>query len=180
MTEKKKRKLLKYVVEFIKLQLTGNILFWGTYVGLFIFNQLLHWPELTAIAIGSILAHCLFFLVNKEWVFDDKTGKRKTGHEITRFILFMGLNYFINLGIIAGLDRFFGVTPYIGAFIAGLFFSAWNFIGLRFWVFQEMQHHALNTKYVKEGKKRRAKARSRRTTTKRRSPQKRAPQQKTA
>lgn len=173
MTEKKRKKLLKHVVEFIKLQLTGNILFWGTYVGLFIFNKLLGWPEITAIAIGSILAHILFFFVNKEWVFDDKTGKRKTSQEMIRFILFMGLNYFINLGIIAGLNHFFGISTYIGPFIAGLFFTAWNYIGLRFWVFQEIQHPALNVKYVKEGKKRRAKARGRKSSTKRRSTAKR-------
>lgn len=170
MTEKKKKRLLKLVVEFIKLQLTGNILFWGTYVGYFLLHELAHWPDLAALAFASLFAHALFFLVNKEWVFDDKTGKRKTSQEIIRFVLFMGLNYFINLGIITGLQHYFGLSPYVGQFVAGFFFTAWNFIGLRFWVFQEMQHHALNTKYVKEGKKRRAK---RSAATKRRSTKKR-------
>ncbi len=172
MTEKKKRKLLKYVIEFLKLQLTGNILFWGTYGGYFALHELMGIGETPALATASIFAHVLFFVVNKEWVFDDKTGKRKTSQEVTRFVMFMGLNYFINLGIITGLSHYFGISPYIGQFIAGLFFTAWNYIGLRFWVFQEIQHPALNVKYVKEGKKRRARAKARKSSTKRRSPTK--------
>ncbi len=179
MTEKKRKKLIKYVVEFVKLQLTGNILFWGTMGGYFVLHELVRISDLPALATASIFAHVLFFIVNKEWVFDDKTGKRKTGQEVTRFVLFMGLNYFINLGIITGLQHYFAISPYIGQFIAGFFFTAWNFIGLRFWVFQEIQHHALNTKYVKEGKKRRATARTKQSAAKRRVTQ-RAPQQKTA
>lgn len=166
MTEKHKKTLLKYLVDFIKLQLTGNILFWGTYIGFFLLHELAHWHETLALAIASICAHALFFIVNKEWVFDDKTGKRKTSSEVIRFVLFMGLNYFINIGIITGLSHFFNITPYIGQFIAAVFFTAWNFIGLRFWVFQEMHHHALTTKYVKEGKKRRARAKRRRRPAK--------------
>lgn len=162
MSAQQKKKRLKLVVEFIKLQLSGNILFWGTYIGYFLLHQLANWNDITALAIASIFAHCLFFIANKEWVFDDKTGKRKTSQEMIRFILFMGMNYFINLGIIAGLEHYLGLTPYIGQFVAGLFFSAWNFIGLRFWVFQEIQHHALTTKYVKEGKQRRARGKQRR------------------
>jgi len=166
MTEKHKKTLLKYLVEFIKLQLTGNILFWGTYAGFFLLHELAHWNETPALAIASICAHVLFFIINKEWVFNDKTGKRKTSSEIIRFVLFMGLGYLINLGIITGLSHYFGITPYIGQFVAALFFTVWNFIGLRFWVFQEIHHHALTTKYVKEGKKRRARAKQRRRSSK--------------
>lgn len=179
MTEKKRKQLIRYAIDFVKLQLTGNILFWGTYGGYFLLHEIWHIEEVTALATASIFAHVLFFVANKEWAFDDKTGKRKTSQEIIRFVLFMGLNYFINLGIITGLSHYFGISPYIGQFIAGFFFTAWNFIGLRFWVFQEMQHHSLSTKYVKQGKKRRATAKTKRSAATRRVTQ-RAPQQKTA
>lgn len=179
MTDTQKKHLIRYAIEFIKLQLTGNILFWGTFFGYALLHEIVGWPDALALAIASIFAHILFFLVNREWVFDDKTGQRKGSQEVIRFILFMGLNYFINLGIILGLNSYLGITPYAGQFIAGFFFTAWNFIGLRFWVFQEMQHPALTTKYVKEGKARRAKkSTAKRTTTKRRRTTTRATQQK--
>jgi len=150
----RKRSFLKFVVEFIKLQLAGNILFWVTYVGYFVLHELVHWSDVPALATASLVAHLLFFIANKEWVFDDKTGKRKTSSEIVRFVLFMGLNYFINLGIVTGLDSYFGITPYIGQFVAGLFFTVWNFVGLRFWVFQEIHHHAITVKPPKLPKRR--------------------------
>lgn len=146
MRQKQKKHYLKLFFEFIKLQLAGNVLFWGTYIGFFVLEKLLHWPQLSALATASIIAHIAFFIVDKEWVFADKTGRRKTGGEIVRFIIFMGLNYFINLGIIEGLSRYFDITPYIGQFVSAAFFTVWNFAGLKFWVFQEPQHHAITIK----------------------------------
>lgn len=152
-TKKQKKKLWKLAIEFIKLQLSANILFWGTLGGLFVLYELLEWPQFIALATASIIAHIVFFIVNKEWVFDDKTGKRKTSGEVVRFIVFMGINYFINLGIVTGLSHFFDISPYIGQVIAAIFFTAWNFIGLKYWVFQEVKHHSLRTNYVKAKKK---------------------------
>lgn len=156
MNKRQKKSLIKTAVEFIKLQLAGNILFWVTYAGFFVLHQLLGWADIPALASASVVAHLCFFLADKEWVFNDKTGRRKTGVEITRFILFMGMNYFINLGIVAGLDKYLDVSPYIGQFVAGLFFSVWNFVGLRFWVFQEMRHHAITVKKTRKRKNVRA------------------------
>lgn len=167
MKKKQKKSLIKLAIEFVKLQLAGNILFWGTYIGYFLLHELRNWPDVWALATASIFAHFLFFIANKEWVFDDKTGKRKTSSEIKRFITFMGLNYFINLGIIMGLETYFGITPYIGQFLSGLFFTFWSFIGLRFWVFREVHRHpglTLESKKLKE----RRRARTQRLTAKQR------------
>lgn len=165
MKKKQKKSLIKTAIEFIKLQIAGNILFWGTYVGFFVLHEVFHWHSVVALASASIVAHGLFFIADKEWVFSDKTGKRKTGDEITRFIMFMGLNYFINLGIITGLEHYFGISPYIGQFIAGFFFTAWTFIGLRYWVFHEAKRQPAITIHTPKTKERR-RARIQRLTSK--------------
>ena len=165
-SKRQKKKLWKLVVEFIKLQLSANILFWGTMGGLFVLYDLLEWPQLMALATASIVAHVVFFIVNKEWVFSDESGKRKTSREVVRFVLFMGLNYFINLGIVTASSHYlsnvdaitgaftdFDPTPYMGQVIAALFFTVWNYVGLKFWVFQDVKHHGLRTNYVKAKKK---------------------------
>lgn len=157
MKTKQKKSLIKGAIEFVKLQLAGNVLFWGTYTGYFISDKILHRPSITALAVASILAHVLFFIINREWVFSDKTGKRKTCGEAIRFAIFMGINFFINLGIIAGLEEYFHISPYIGQFIAGLFFTFWTFIGLKYWVFHETKRHyalTVESRAIKE--KRRA------------------------
>jgi putative flippase GtrA len=138
----KKQLTLQNLIEFVKLQLAGNILFWGTYFGFFMLYEVANWTEVASLAIASVIAHIAFFIVNSEWVFDEKGQRRKSKGELTRFILFMGLNYFINLGIIYGLSRYLDITPYIGQFIAALFFTLWTFLGLKYWVFSEAHLHA--------------------------------------
>jgi len=133
--QKEKRTLIRWAIEFVKLQLAGNVLFWGTYIGYYLLQGRLHWPELQALVTASVIAHGLFFLVNRNWVFDDKTGRRKTSSEVIRFIIFMGLNFFINIGIIEFLSIYHGISPYIGQFISAMFFVIWNFVGLKWWVF---------------------------------------------
>lgn len=152
MRQKQKKHILKLVVQFIKLQLAGNVLFWGTYIGFFIFDQVLNWPELIGLATASVIAHILFFIIDKEWVFADKSGRRKTSGEVARFIAFMGFNYFLNLGIIEGLSVYFDLSPYYGQFVAAAFFTLWNYAGLKFWVFQVPEHHAITIKKTKGAK----------------------------
>lgn len=137
----KKQFTWQNLVQFIKLQLAGNILFWGTYLGYFVFEHWAKWPHMVALVTASLVAHALFFVVNKEWVFTSETGEQKTATEATRFIVFMGLNFFINIGIITGLDVFFGVSPYIGQFVAALFFTFWTWLGLKYWVFHRVHPH---------------------------------------
>lgn len=139
----KKQITLANFVQFIKLQLAGNVLFWGTYIGYFVLHDVLDWRSITALVVASLAAHVAFFIIDKEWVFDTKTGKEKTTSEVVKFALFMGLNFFINLGIITGLERYFDISPYIGQFIAALFFTFWTYFGLKLWVFDTHPHSLL-------------------------------------
>lgn len=140
MNAKTKKSLVATFWQFVKLQLAGNILFWGTYIGYALSDNFMEVPTWIALAVPSIIAHVLFFVVDKNWVFSDKTGKRKTEGEIARFVIFMGINYFINIGIVVGLEKYFGITPYIGQFVAGFFFTFWTWAGLKFWVFRSARH----------------------------------------
>lgn len=155
MPEKIKKKIFKNILQFLKLQLAGNVLFWGTYAGNALFREVLHWSSAQSLATASVVAHIAFFIIDKNWVFSTKTGKAKTSGEIVRFIIFMGFNYFLNLGIVLGLEQYFGITSYIGQFISALFFTFWTWLGLKFWVFRHARHlhHAaltLETKNIRE------------------------------
>lgn len=160
MNAKTKKNLWRNAVQFVKLQLAGNILFWITYFGYAVGDLFFKTDTWIAIAVSSIFAHVLFFVVDKNWVFSDKTGKRKTSGEIIRFVMFMGLNYFLNLGIVVGLENYLHVTPYIGQFIAAFFFTFWTWAGLKFWVFRaarHARHHGLTIETKGTNAKRHAK-----------------------
>lgn len=144
MQKRQKKNLVRRAIEFIKLQLAGNILFWGTYLGYFVSDKVFHEPSIVALAIASLAAHCLFFVVSRDWVFDADGGK-KSAQQIVRFMVFMGFNYFLNLGILYSLEHFYHISPYIGQFISSLFFTVWNYIGLKLWVFEpeHIKHPAI-------------------------------------
>lgn len=149
MSEEKKKNIFRLIVEFIKLQIAGNVLFWGTYIGFPIFHEILYWPSFWALFTASLIGNVLFFILDKKWVFSDQTSKkRRTRTEVIRFTLFMTLNFFINLGIVEGLKVYFGVSEYIGQFVAAFFFTVWNYVGLKFWVFGSGIPHAI--RYVKK------------------------------
>lgn len=154
---------LKNLIQFIKLQLAGNILFWGTLIGSFVFHEVLHWTEVAALVTASIIAHALFFIADKEWVFSEGGENRKSSDEIYRFVVFMGLNFFINLGIVTGVDSFLDKNPvdlglidrlnngldinlYLAQFVSALFFTFWTFIGLKYWVFRKSKKRASHAK----------------------------------
>lgn len=153
MEQIKRQFTFKNLIEFIKLQLAGNILFWGTYLGYFVLDKWAGWQHLHALVTASLAAHVLFFIVNKEWVFNTDNDQQKTAAEAVRFAVFMGLNFFINIGIITWLDVFLGVTPYIGQFIAAMFFTVWTWLGLKFWVFRKVSKHTKHASlYAKKRK----------------------------
>lgn len=162
---------LKNLIQFIKLQLAGNILFWGTLIGSFVLLEVFGQTEFVSLVIASVISHALFFIADKEWVFNDTGKNRKSSAEIGRFILFMGINFFINLAIVTSVDNYldannlniaivqelyqkFDVNLYIAQFVSAMFFTFWTFLGLKYWVFREAQHHAsLRVKNV-HGRKR--------------------------
>lgn len=135
MAQNKKRKR-KNLWQFIRFNIAGFIFFWATYGLYFVFEQLLGWPSAWALATGSLIAHAIYFVLDKEWVFNAKGARKKTAGEMLRFAIFMSMNYFINLGIVLGLEQY-GLTPYIGQFVAAIFFTFWNFFGLKIWVFHQ-------------------------------------------
>ena len=132
-----RKHMIHLVIQFVKLQLAGSIIFLGTYLGYFLSDYFFDRPTLYALALSSLIAHAIFFLVSREWIFDKKTGKKRSRQQIVRFALFMGMNYVLNLMIIEGLRQYFDLSPYVGQLISGLALGLWGYFGLKVWVFQE-------------------------------------------
>ncbi len=136
MAKNKQRKdLVQLFYEFIKLQLAGNIPFWGTYIINFGLDKGLQVNPFQSLLVATVLANALFFVVDDRWVFKRSRNKRKTGDEIWRFVIFMSLSALLTFNITWLLYSQFGISTYIGQFISAALSIMWTFIGLRFWVF---------------------------------------------
>jgi putative flippase GtrA len=134
-TKSKKRKALNLGWEFIKLQVAGNIPFWGTYLINLGLDKSFSVDKYQALLVATVLANALFFVVDDKWVFSSTKGKRKTSSEIWKFVIFMSLSALLTFNITWLLYSAFGISIYVGQFISAALSILWTFIGLRFWVF---------------------------------------------
>lgn len=140
---KKHNQLLK---QFAKYMVGGGAWFWGGYFIIIILDDVI--PLFWASFIGNAVGITLNFIVNRYWAF----GKEQKGTSITnttwKYVIYTGLNAFVlNYFILQGL-RNIGIEPEIGQFIAAGFFTVWNFIWYKLWVFKgqpkpkRIKHHA--------------------------------------
>jgi len=133
--QRKHRILLTLGWQFIKLQIAGNIPFWGTYIINAILDKGFNVDSFNALLVATVLANVLFFIVDDRWVFNDSRGTRKPAAETIKFVVFMSLSALLTFNITWQLHTQFGISTYIGQFISAALSITWTFVGLRFWVF---------------------------------------------
>lgn len=138
-----KIKALHPLLEFIKLQLAGNILFIGTLIGVFVADTILKTHPMIGLVTGSAVAHVIFFTINRTWVFKTDGARQDPWPEAIKFIAFMTFNFFLNILFVElarllfaqAFPAYAAYAYYAGVLIASIFFAIWSFVGLKFWVF---------------------------------------------
>jgi putative flippase GtrA len=141
MTKKLKKKpakagkTKKLIIQFAEYMVTGGVWFWSGYVIIVTLDDHigLFWANL----IGNGVGITLNFLLSRYWVF--KTKKKSGNSEKAwRYIVYTALNAFLlNYLILYGLQSGFGIDPVIGQFVASGFFTIWNFVWYKLWVFKD-------------------------------------------
>lgn len=119
---------------FVEYMITGGVWFWSGYILIVYFDDRigLFWANLLGNAVGLTLN----FLLERYWVF--KTNRPASLTVATwRYIIYTALNAFLlNYLILLGLEDGFGIKPEIGQFIASGFFTVWNYVWYKLWVFK--------------------------------------------
>lgn len=136
--EMKRRQRL--FIQFVEYLVGGGVWFWSGYILIVLLDNHigLFWANL----IGNAVGITLNFLIQYFWAF---RTKRKTSIELTagRYVVYTLLNAFLlNYLILKGLRDYLGLPPEIGQFIASGFFTIWNYIWYKLWVFPEKEHPA--------------------------------------
>jgi putative flippase GtrA len=141
--KKKHRKELTRIGEYM---VGGGLWFWSGYIIIVFLNGRM--PLFWVNFIGNAVGITLNFLVERYWAF--KTARPSTLFVATqRYIIYTALNAFLlNYLILAVLRDHLDIQPKIGQFIAAAFFTVWNYIWYKAWVFKGQQskkrtsHHA--------------------------------------
>lgn len=122
------------VIQFLEYMVGGGVYFWtayGTFASLY---TGLGWNWFPAKIISDIIGLSLSYVIQRYWAFN---SRRLVGHDaevVKRFGLVSIVSLMLDYLIIWTLNLA-GVSPYIGFFVAAGFFTAWNYLWYRFWVF---------------------------------------------
>jgi len=128
-----KHKDIRQAVEYM---ISGGAYFWTGYGVFFFADKVLHlnlwWAKLAANVVGWVVN----YLLQRYWVFTNPKLKSNQTEVTSRYIIITLVDFVIDYLIVAGLKAV-GITPYIGQFVSSAFFTVWNYLWYRFWVFPE-------------------------------------------
>jgi len=128
----------KRIIQFIEYMIGGGVFFWSGMAVFALLYSAIGIDWLVAKLIADAVGWTLSFFVQRYWAFADPRLKRKTLQTGKRYALVTVANFAIDYGIVATM-KYFGVSPYIGMITASLFFTIWNYLWYRFWVFDPNQ-----------------------------------------
>jgi putative flippase GtrA len=131
----RKKTLQKQLIEYF---VAGGAFFWSGYIAFAVFDSIFHMPLFVAKQLSNLIGLSVNYILEDQWVFKKsktkkKYDKRRTGRYIIITIVNFGIDYLIVLGL-----KDIGITPYIGQFASAGFFTIWNFVWYKYWVFA---HH---------------------------------------
>ncbi|MBP9738728.1 GtrA family protein [Candidatus Saccharibacteria bacterium] len=132
---KRTKSIQKQLVEYL---VAGGAFFWSGYIAFAFFDSVLHLPLFIAKQLANIIGLLVNYYLEDQWVF--KKGKARVPYDrrrTTRYIAITIVNFGIDYLIVASLKEA-GISPYIGQFVSAGFFTIWNFVWYKYWVFA---HH---------------------------------------
>jgi len=142
--KKKEKRELKRITEYM---ISGGAYFWSGYGTFFVLDKLLgasfFWAKSGATLVGWVVN----FVLQRYWVFNNKNLAKHQTEVTTRYIGITLTNFVLDFLIVFGLKEM-GISPYIGQFIAAGFFTVWNYLWYRYYVFPEKYPtHRLRVKH---------------------------------
>lgn len=124
----------KLAVQFFEYWLGGNVFFLSGYATFSICFGLFHWRWWHAKVLGDIVGWTLNYIVQRYWAFTRSDLQFHEGKNRTRYIILSIVDTMLDYLIVGGLFQL-GLTPYLGMFVSAGFFTVWNFVWYRYWVF---------------------------------------------
>ena len=136
LSKKNRRELLR----FTEYMISGGAYFWTGYLVFFVADKGFHlnlwWAKLAANVTGWIVN----YMLQRYWVFNNKQLKKHQTEVTTRYIIITLVNFMLDYAIVATLKSA-GLTPYLGQFVSSGFFTVWNYLWYKYWVFPSHKYH---------------------------------------
>jgi putative flippase GtrA len=126
----------KLIIQFIQYMISGGAYFWVGYAILLYLFNVQHWSLWWSTIASNVIGWSVNFVMQRFWVFNNKSLKGHQTQVTGRYIVITLVDFVLNYFILYGLNRV-GIKPAIGQFVSSGFFTVWNYLWYRFWVFPE-------------------------------------------
>jgi putative flippase GtrA len=136
--KKLKKKQKREIIRIVEYMISGGAFFWSGYVSFFVFDYLLDFHLWWATSLSYLIGWTVNYLLQRYWVFNNPRLAKHQTEVTSRYIIISLVNLVINYVILWSLKNL-GITPYIGQFVSAGFFTVWNYIWYKFWVFPKYQ-----------------------------------------
>jgi putative flippase GtrA len=122
------------IIQFAEYFVGGMAYFWSGYLVFAICYSGFHWNWLQAKLLADVVGWTLNYFIQRYWAFNDKSLNKHEAATISKYGIITAVNFALDYAIIWALNSI-GISPYIGFFISAGFFTVWNYMWYRFWVF---------------------------------------------
>ena len=113
---------------------TGGAWFWSGYAVFAVCYSGLKLGIIPSKIISYIFGLGVNFALQRFWVFADSSGKKQNTQITGKYVVLATLNLGIDTIIVWSLSKA-GISPYIGQFVSAGFFTVWNYVWYKLWVF---------------------------------------------
>ncbi|MBI3624035.1 GtrA family protein [Candidatus Saccharibacteria bacterium] len=124
------------VTRITEYVISGGAYFWSGYLMFFVMDKGLHlslwWAKLLANVTGWLVNYAL----QRYWVFKNPALARHRTEVTGRYVVITLVDFLLDYMIVASLKQL-GLTPYLGQFVSSGFFTVWNYLWYKYWVFPE-------------------------------------------
>lgn len=128
---KNNRRNLKQVIQY---SITGGAWFWSGYAMFALCYSVFGLDIVPSKIISYVFGLIVNFVLERFWVFDSHDSRKNLDKVTGRYIVLSIINLAIDTVIVWSLNKV-GISPYIGQFVSAGFFTIWNYLWYRLWVF---------------------------------------------
>jgi putative flippase GtrA len=122
------------VVQFLEYLVGGMSYFWSGYAVFALCYTGLGWGWFPAKMLADLVGWTINYFIQRYWAFKNPALNHHEATILRKYSALTILNFGLDYLIIWGLDNI-GISPYIGFFVSAGFFTVWNYLWYRFWVF---------------------------------------------
>jgi putative flippase GtrA len=133
------RRLRRELVRITEYLVSGGLYFWTGYLIFFIADHYLGWNLFWAKMTANVVGWTVNYMLQIFWVFKNPALSKHRIEVSGKYMFITIVDFFLDYLIVWGL-QVVGISPYIGQFLSAGFFTVWNYLWYKFWVFTNRIH----------------------------------------